>query len=40
MDFLKTDAPLWKREADADGVRWIEPTADDLARRGAREETR
>ena len=40
MDLLKTDAPLWKREAGADGVRWIEPTADDRTRRDAREEPR
>jgi molybdopterin synthase catalytic subunit len=33
MDFLKTDAPLWKMETGADGVRWIEPRAEDKARR-------
>lgn len=33
MDYLKTDAPLWKREAGPDGLRWIEPRAEDLARR-------
>jgi molybdopterin synthase catalytic subunit len=33
MDFLKTDAPFWKREIGAFGSRWIEPTADDYARR-------
>lgn len=29
MDFLKTDAVIWKREA---GQRWIEATADDVER--------
>ncbi|HRO02113.1 MAG TPA: molybdenum cofactor biosynthesis protein MoaE [Terricaulis sp.] len=33
MDYLKTDAPFWKREAGATGWRWIEPTAADYARR-------
>jgi len=33
MDYLKTDAPLWKRAVGPDGARWIEPTADDRARR-------
>ena len=33
MDFLKTDAPFWKREVGAAGSRWVEPTADDHARR-------
>ena len=33
MDYLKTDAPLWKRETGADGARWIEPTIEDYARR-------
>jgi molybdopterin synthase catalytic subunit len=33
MDYLKTDAPFWKRETGADGARWIEPTAADYARR-------
>lgn len=40
MDCLKTDAPLWKREIGPGGARWIEPTADDLARRAAQEESR
>lgn len=35
MDYLKTDAPLWKREAGPAGVRWIEPTELDRARRQA-----
>jgi molybdopterin synthase catalytic subunit len=31
MDYLKSRAPLWKREFGADGPRWVEPTARDLA---------
>jgi molybdopterin synthase catalytic subunit len=38
MDFLKTDAPLWKRETGGGFARWIEPTADDRARRASREQ--
>ncbi len=37
MDYLKTDAPLWKKEIGAEGVRWIEPRAEDRARRAAME---
>lgn len=37
MDYLKTDAPLWKREIGASGSRWIEPTDTDRARRRAHE---
>ncbi|WP_395647989.1 molybdenum cofactor biosynthesis protein MoaE [Terricaulis sp.] len=33
MDYLKTDAPFWKREAGPHGARWIEPNAADYARR-------
>ncbi len=33
MDYLKTDAPFWKREAGPGGVRWVEPTTADYARR-------
>ena len=33
MDYLKTDAVLWKREGSAAGGRWLEPTAADQARR-------
>jgi molybdopterin synthase catalytic subunit len=33
MDYLKTDAPLWKMETGATGARWIEPRAEDRARR-------
>ena len=33
MDYLKTDAPLWKKESGPQGARWIEPRAQDRARR-------
>lgn len=33
MDYLKTDAPLWKKESGAQGARWIEPRVQDHARR-------
>lgn len=33
MDYLKTDAPFWKREVTGGGAHWIEPTADDRRRR-------
>lgn len=33
MDYLKTDAPMWKREVGIAGAQWIEPTAEDHARR-------
>lgn len=33
MDYLKTDAPFWKREERADGSHWIEPRAEDRAAR-------
>jgi molybdopterin synthase catalytic subunit len=33
MDYLKTDAPFWKKEATAEGARWVEATsADDNAK--------
>jgi molybdopterin synthase catalytic subunit len=35
MDYLKTDAPFWKREIGPGGTRWIEPTEHDRARRNA-----
>lgn len=38
MDYLKTDAPLWKQEIGSQGPRWIEPRATDRARRAAIEE--
>jgi molybdopterin synthase catalytic subunit len=37
MDYLKTDAPLWKKETGTDGARWIEPRAQDHARRAEAE---
>ncbi len=33
MNFLKTDAPFWKREHTGVGSEWIEPTPADYARR-------
>lgn len=35
IDFLKTDAPFWKRETTAVGAKWIEPSDADYARRAA-----
>lgn len=35
MDYLKTDAPFWKKEIGASGERWIEPRSDDRAARAA-----
>ena len=35
IDFLKTDAPLWKREIRSDGEHWVEPTSRDYERRQA-----
>ena len=33
MDYLKTDAPFWKKEATAEGDRWVEALdADDRAK--------
>lgn len=37
MDYLKTDAPLWKKETGPQGGRWIEPRAEDYARRAQAE---
>ncbi|HEY5288901.1 MAG TPA: molybdenum cofactor biosynthesis protein MoaE [Caulobacteraceae bacterium] len=31
MDYLKSRAPLWKKEHGPSGARWIEPTTRDLA---------
>ena len=31
MDWLKTQAPFWKREETADGSRWVEARPDDDA---------
>jgi molybdopterin synthase catalytic subunit len=33
MDYLKTDAPFWKKEATATGERWVEAKAEDDAAR-------
>jgi molybdopterin synthase catalytic subunit len=38
MDYLKTDAPFWKRELRADGAHWIEPTEEDRVRRARHDE--
>jgi molybdopterin synthase catalytic subunit len=33
MDYLKTDAPFWKKEVSPDGERWVDHnTADDTAK--------
>ena len=37
MDYLKTDAPLWKKETGVQGARWIEPRAEDRVRRAEAE---
>jgi molybdopterin synthase catalytic subunit len=29
MDYLKTDAPFWKKEASAGTTRWVEARAED-----------
>ncbi|MCE2988764.1 MAG: molybdopterin synthase catalytic subunit MoaE [Burkholderiales bacterium] len=29
MDYLKTDAPFWKKEATPQGTRWVEARASD-----------
>jgi molybdopterin synthase catalytic subunit len=31
MDYLKSRAPLWKKEHGPAGARWVEPTERDLA---------
>ncbi|HHX5194456.1 TPA: molybdopterin synthase catalytic subunit MoaE, partial [Yersinia enterocolitica] len=31
MDYLKTRAPFWKREATTDGERWVESRDSDHA---------
>jgi molybdopterin synthase catalytic subunit len=38
MDWLKTDAPFWKREWRGIDSSWIEPTAEDYARRARQDE--
>ncbi|MBL8515279.1 MAG: molybdopterin synthase catalytic subunit MoaE [Betaproteobacteria bacterium] len=33
MDYLKTEAPFWKKESTCEGTRWVEArNSDDLAR--------
>ena len=39
MDWLKTEAPFWKREEGADGERWVTARADDDAARERWRET-
>lgn len=39
MDYLKTDAPFWKREQRVSSSVWIEPSEEDRRRRAARSET-
>lgn len=39
MDYLKTDAPFWKRELTDAGAVWVEPTAQDIERRARHRET-
>jgi len=31
MDYLKSQAPFWKKEFGPDGPRWVEPTPRDLS---------
>jgi molybdopterin synthase catalytic subunit len=31
MDYLKSQAPFWKKEHGPAGARWVEPTEQDLA---------
>lgn len=31
MDYLKTDAPFWKKEATPQGARWVESKSEDEA---------
>lgn len=33
MDYLKTDAPFWKKEATADGIRWVDSRDSDTRAR-------
>lgn len=34
MDYLKTDAPFWKKETDQHGEKWVETKASDSEARG------
>jgi molybdopterin synthase catalytic subunit len=36
MDYLKTRAPFWKREATADGDRWVDARDSDRPRQKMR----
>jgi molybdopterin synthase catalytic subunit len=31
MDYLKTDAPFWKKERTSQGERWVEQRHSDLS---------
>ncbi|HJW12650.1 MAG TPA: molybdenum cofactor biosynthesis protein MoaE, partial [Albitalea sp.] len=31
MDYLKTQAPFWKKEVTPDGARWVDARVDDDA---------
>ena len=31
MDYLKTQAPFWKKESAADGARWVDARESDDA---------
>ncbi len=33
MDYLKTDAPFWKKETTGDGMRWVEARDGDTSAR-------
>lgn len=33
MDYLRTDAPFWKRESGPAGSTWVEPRLDDISAR-------
>lgn len=40
MDYLKTEAPFWKKEKTAEGERWVDArTSDDVAKQRWREHT-
>ena len=32
VDFLKTQAPFWKKETTAEGKRWVQPRSADVAK--------
>ena len=34
MDYLKTEAPFWKKESTPDGDRWVDARESDEAARG------